>query len=514
MKSIPPGNSTEPVVLDPDDKARIGKIQLIGHDMRTAIVDTLNGVRELSNEDLPPKARLQIERMRAACESMLRLIEEGIEVIDNASVGPPRQTVPLKRLIHDLDIRWRSRAEDKGLTFLVEMAPEVPAVVQLDRIALERVLSNMLSNAVKYTDHGTVRLQLSCTDPQGPQDQAKLRLSVHDEGPGFDDAVLETLFAHGRRGQLMGKAGNGFGMSIALDMAHRLGARLDAINHTAGCGAEVRLDIPLEGLVPADLQPQVPLPDLSRMHVLIADDSKISQAVLEHMLTAMGARCVFAFDGADALQYLEYGRYDLLVVDAEMPRLSGRELIGVLRRGRSHHAQIPIIACTAHAQPGEIARLREAGADAVVCKPIDRIDPLAAEVRRALTRPGMPPLPAADDTPLLDAQIFEALLDLTGPEGANDLLERLLEDLDRIVRGLTAALSERNPREIRANAHVLISVAGTMGAEPLRAQAELLATAARLEDYPRIQRLGPSVLSQTDRLIAHAWQRRESLGGA
>ncbi|MFD2174470.1 response regulator [Rhodobacter lacus] len=502
---------------EPGDTARLGRLMLLGHDLRAAVSDILAGLRLLPDQDLDPQTRLQLERMRAAGEDMARLIEEGIEIVTDQTLGPLRHTVQLTRLICDIEMRWSARAQEKGLGFQIAITPDVPMQIRLDRIALERVLSNMLSNAVKHSRRGTVRLIVSCVpdtsdDRRAVPGGAWLRLAVTDEGPGFAPDLLAPPGAGSTA--LPGRGGHGLGLFIARQMAQRLAADFEIFNRAEG-GAEARLSIPLADLLPDELQTAQAPPDLRGKRVLVAEDSALNQAVLAHMLTTLGAECHTAGDGVAALELLETGTYDLAVIDVEMPRLSGLELMRTLRTGGGRHAGIPIVAATAYVLRANRDAIVAAGADAMVSKPIDTIDALAEAINLALsnTETADPTAALATAPPLLDTQVFEALLQLTGPDGVLNLLSRVLDDLIRVERGLVAGLSEGNPTMICADTHVLISVAGSLGAWPLRALAEDLASAARVKDLAAVRMIGRSVLAQIDRLIAHVVRKRQDLTG-
>ncbi|KQB13352.1 response regulator [Rhodobacter capsulatus] len=482
-----------------DNKAQIARIMLLGHDLRAAVSDILGGLHLLADEDLSPGMRLQFERMRAAGDDMARLIEEGFEIVTDQAVGPLRQTVQLARLLYDLEMRWTGRAQEKGLGFHVAMAPDVPVLVRLDRIALERVLSNMLSNAVKYTDQGAVRLALTV------EADTRLLFSVLDDGPGFDPDLRGRLFRQGARGEVPGKAGNGLGLFISRDMARRLEGRIEVSNRAEG-GACVALSLPLAGLMPPEMAIDTPLPDLGRMRVLVAEDSALNQAVLGHMLSAMGAHCDSAADGVEALEMLDNGSYDLAVIDAEMPRLSGLDLIRTLRASGGRHSAIPVVVCTAYVLRANREAIVAAGADAIVSKPMTAIEPLAEAITQALERhdgDGHRPCP-----PIVDEAVFEALLGIAGPDAAQELLSRLIADLSRVERGLVAGLSAPNLELVRADSHVLLSVAGAVGALRLQELAEELCAAARRADTVAMQLIGRAVLTQIDRLIAYAGRRQ------
>ena len=506
MNTLFPDPGDDQAVALPEEKAQLARVMLLGHDLRAAVSDILGGLRLLSDEDLNPSTRLQLERMRAAGEDMVRLIEEGMEIVTDQTVGPLRQTVQLVRLLYDIEMRWTGRAQEKGLGFHVAMSPDVPPMVRLDRVALERVLSNMLSNALKYTDCGAVRLLLSI------EAETELHFSVLDDGPGFDPDLRERLFEPGSRGATTGKAGSGLGLYISRDMARRLDGQITISNRPEG-GACVALSLPLADLLPPAMATDMSLPDLGRMRVLVADDSAVNQAVLGHMLSTMGAVCDTASDGVEALQLLESGSYDLAVIDVEMPRLSGIDLMQTLRASGGRHSTIPIVACTAYVLRTNREAIFAAGADGIVAKPLTVIEPLAEAIDRALERQRNDP--GNDNrvcrTPVVDEVTFESLLGIAGPQGAQELLERLMSDLNRVERGLVAGLSERNLHLVRSDGHVLVSVAGAVGATRLHALAEELCASARREDIAAVQLIGRSVLTQVDRLISHAARRLASV---
>jgi len=491
-----------------EEKAQLARITLLGHDLRAAVSDILGGLRLLGEEELPAQARMQLERMRAAGEDMARLIEEGFEIVAEQPVVPLRQTVQLARMLYDIEMRWAGRAQEKGLEFHVALSPEVPMVVKLDRIALERVLANMLSNALKYTDRGCVRLLVTLDEG------ALLRFSVLDDGPGFDPEQRLRLLRTRSRGRDPGKPGNGLGLFISRDMARRLGGNLEIENRAEG-GARVGLALPLAGLLPPDLRGETPLPNLSRMRVLIAEDSALNQAVLGHMLSTMGARYDTAADGVEALERLETGCYDLALVDIEMPRVSGLDLIQVLRSSGGRHGAIPIVACTAHVLRANRDAIFAAGADAIVSKPFQGIAPLAEAIAEALSAAGNAQVRAQPSgAGVLDETVFADLLDLAGAESARELLERLLSDLGRIERGLVRGLAENDLQQLRADSHVLIAISGAVGAERLRALAEELNDAAQCADLAALHLLGNSALTQTDWLIHYAANCLKSLPGS
>lgn len=492
----------------PEDQTKLARITLLGHDIRAAVSDIIGGLRLVDQRQLDETTRLQIERVRAASEVLAQLLEEGLQIVAEETGTGMMPAVEVGQLLYDLEMRWAGKAREKGLAFHVALAADVPPVLALDRIALERVMANILSNAIKYTDAGGVRITVAMEGEQ------ILRIAVTDDGPGFAASVLARLFERGARGAFTAKPGQGLGMYISKDMADRLGGVIDVSNRPEG-GASVTLVLPVRRALPSDHPHPVPLPDLRGKRVLIAEDSETNQAVVGHMLRAMGAEFEVAADGREALALALVRRFDLAVVDVEMPRLSGLELMRALRETPGPCADLPIVACTAFVLRANREAIYAAGADAIVAKPLVGIDPLAFAINRAQTRAARETTAAANpagDVLGLDLDQFERLLDLAGEAGAADLLARLISDLSRVERSLVSALALPDFAAISAETHVLVAVAGAIGAERLMAEAERLNAAAQAQALEPVQWSGRNVLAQIDRLLQFTTRRAGSLG--
>ncbi|SIS69536.1 ATP-binding response regulator [Phaeovulum vinaykumarii] len=489
-----------------EDAARMS---LLGHDLRAAVSDIIGGLRLIDRAALDEGTRIQIERVRAAGEVLARLLEEGLAVMpgDAAAAGPADLRVG--DFLHDLEMRWTGRARERGLRFHVAAAPDLPEVLTLDRLALDRALSNMIANAIKYTDAGEVRLAV-LLDPEG-----WLEFSIRDQGPGFSDAALGRLFEFAGRPLDAAKPGFGLGMHICKKMSGRLGAQIGVRNLTEG-GAEVTLRLPVRdwGVVGDSAGP---LPCFRGARVLVAEDGATNQAILGHMLTRLGATAVLAADGEAALAALAQEPFDLALIDIEMPRRSGLDVIAALRAGHGGQPELPVVAVTAYVLRSNREAIHAAGADAILAKPLAGIETFANAISAACALRGQPqgaclppvsPSHCADPTAdPLDPARFAELLALAGPDQARDLIQRLIADLLRVERQLVAALSQGDTDALRAQAHVLLAVAGAVGAAPLTRLAEDLNAAVRREDAVAIQSLGAETLTRIDRLIQFA--RRE-----
>ena len=475
------------------------RLALLGHVLRAAVSDIIGGLRLIEPAGLDEPIRLQLERIRAASEVLALLLEDGLAaMVGEAVTDPLPVSLPLTRLLHDVEMRWSGRAREKGLAFSMTITPDVPRVVALDRIALERILSNVLSNAVKYTDTGGIEVGVmqNCA--------GDLVFRVRDDGPGFCPDALEHLFEFANRPNGTRKAGSGLGLHITKQMSDRIGAAVWVTNRPEG-GAEVMLTLPVASWLPKAGPPEATdgLPDLGRMKVLVAEDSETNQTILRHMLNALGAEVVIVSDGIEALNRLEGEAFDLALIDIEMPRLSGIEVMRAIRADGGRHATMPVMAVTAYVLRANREAIYAAGADSILAKPVGGLDTFGTAIANLLQRTGGDgPAPEADEeSPSMDTGRFQALLEIAGTEGRAELLGRLLADLQTVERGLVQGLAEPDRGGIRSQTHVLIAVAGAVGANRLMQVARTLNSAAHRHDMAAVVPLGQEALALLDDLI-------------
>ena len=530
----------KPQSVASDPRSDPARVSLLGHDLRAAVSDVIGGLRLIDHTTLGPQISLQLERVRAAGEVLARLLEQELALLNDEATFPNIQpeNVHITRLLQDLKARWSGRALEKGLSFDMDVGATVPQVVKFDRTALDRALSNILSNAIKYTDQGAIRFSITRMDDDS------LLFVVEDEGPGFSHTALQSLFTLGERVDGHGKPGLGLGLRISREMTDRLGGeiwvenRVDPATSAPRSGARISIKLPGDAWEPlqGDRIANGKLPDLSKVRVLLADDSPTNQAVIGAMLSAMGAEYEVAGDGVEAMNLLDQQRFDLVLLDIEMPRLSGLEVLRLVRGQTGLSAQIPMLAITAYVLRANREAIYVAGADGILAKPVMCIESFGLAIRRALNR-NLQAFPETQPTesdrtgsdkagpeksgpeklgpdnsgpdnsgpdksgPDLDRQRFDHLITIAGPVAARELLSRLETDLRQVERGLVAAFAGPNLAEIRGQTHVLIALAGAVGATPLQNLAETLNECAHQADVKRLSGLSAAALTKLDSLI-------------
>jgi two-component system, OmpR family, aerobic respiration control sensor histidine kinase ArcB len=502
---------TEPESARPEELNHTDtRLALLGHDLRAAVSDIIGGLRLIDQRALDKSTQLQLERIRSAGEVLARLLEEGLSAMlgDEEALAVHPVNIQMSRFLYDLEMRWSGRARERGLPLILTVAPGLPPVIATDRSALERILSNILSNAIKYTDEGEVRVTVGLA-PDG-----SLGFRVTDNGPGFSRAALDRLFQyHGRPDDTV-KPGQGLGMHISKLLTGRLGGTITVENRMEG-GASVSVELPKGAWQPVAPGVSADLPDLSSVKVLLAEDSPTNQLIIGQMLSQMGAAFEVAADGLEALHWLEREDFDIALIDIEMPRLSGIEVIRQLRANDRLHSHMPIVAVTAYVLRANREAIYASGADAILSKPIPSIEALGQAISGALDRRSDNTEPKAvigEIVPELDRARFDHLMEIAGPGAVRELLDRLGSDLRRAERSLFAGITARDRSVIRAETHVLIALAGAVGADRLMKLAETLNGSAHRRDDPARDALGSDTMAAVDRLINVVATERARLG--
>lgn len=481
----------------PDVNGQAERAAMLSHDIRAAVSDVIGGLRLIDTEAMSEDVRLQLERVRSSGETLARLLEDALNsLFEGETVSFVNRTqINLGRFLHDLESRWTGRAAALKVGFRVRTGQTTPSVIQTDRTGLERIVSNLLSNALKYVECGQVSLSVDVLE------EDVLAFRVLDDGPGFSGDALTRLFQPSGRPQDSTKPGTGLGLHIAKDLADRLGGRLEVRNAPDG-GADVALLLPADAWrSSAHPTPDGNLPDLTGLRVLVAEDNETNQLLTSQMLAAMGAETQIAPDGIEALNWFEREEFDLGLIDIEMPRLNGIEVIRAMRARPDNLAEMPLVALTAYVLRANREAIYAAGADGIVAKPIMSLEGFGRSLAGYLSLK-IASLPETKEAPLMDSDRLARLLEIAGPADAGELLRRLAGDLTRVRDNMNTALQEPDIAALRAETHVLISLAGAVGAERLHQLAKTMNADVHRQDAASLVASGREAELQIDLVLS------------
>ena len=437
------------------------EMTMLRHDIRRALAGIGGGVRRLAAAEVDQETRTQIERIAASARMLEWLIAQSF---GDARRSEAPAEADLDQLIAHLRHRFAGAAGEFSTAFRIEMDPSLPSRLRLDPVSLTRLLENLVSRALERGPVGSVAIAARL-------EQGEIAFRVDGDGP---------VASHGA--PLPG--GDAIGDRVARTLADRLDGRLELIGTADGrTGATLRFAGSL-AVAPTQAPPTEPL--LSGVRILLAEDNPTNQMVASNMLRALAAEVLVCSDGVEALERFDGYPADLVVVDIEMPRLTGLDVIRAIRARTDAKAQVPIVALTAYAMREHRDRIAAAGANGLIAKPITSIEglgrELAGHVRSAapgFAAAGGPQLAEGGVLPALDMAVFEQLCRTIGPDLVGELMEKVDADLVDARARLERALAPFDRSQIEATAHILISVAGAFGAVRLQARARALNNACR-----------------------------------
>ena len=306
---------------------------------------------------------------------------------------------------------WVARAAEKNIALVLEVASGVPARVSVDPIRLGQCLSNLISNAIKFTADGEVRVAVSC---RKTAKGTLVSFAISDTGMGMSGGTLRRLFtpfAQADSSISRHFGGTGLGLVITRKLAQIMGGDV-TVESREGHGSIFRLSVLCQ-----DAQDDAPeqAPDISNPpdralasrtaatgRVLLVDDHPVNRRVGRMFLTPAGYEVVEAEDGQQALDRLERESFDLVLLDIHMPVLDGVATIKRIREADRPWRAIPVIALTADAMSGSRERYLADGMNAYIAKPIDRAE-LLGEVERLIGAPAAPASPSAAPAPAAQA---------------------------------------------------------------------------------------------------------------
>ena len=382
-------------------KAKTDFLANMSHDIRTPM-NAIIGITTLMKNELhqPEKLAEHLGKLESSGQLLLGIINDILDMsrIESGKTTLNEEKMNLSQQISQLDSIIRQQAGQRRQTFTVETHLQHENVLA-DPNRLNRVLMNILSNAVKYTPTGG-HIRFEVEELPRNEHYARYRFVVQDDGIGMSEAYQKTLFDPFTREERSGTnkvQGTGLGMAITKSIVDLMGGSIGVESATGrGTRFEVVLEFPIDA--EADhAQPVQALPEeaeetspLCGMKFLCAEDNAINAEILQMLLEAKGASCTICSNGqeiVDAFASVKPGDYDMILMDVQMPVMDGLEATRRIRSGENPLGRIiPILAMTANAFLEDMQKSREAGMDEHLSKPVD-IAALEQTVKRFRVTP-------------------------------------------------------------------------------------------------------------------------------
>ncbi|MDP3824159.1 MAG: PAS domain S-box protein [Burkholderiales bacterium] len=347
------------------------------HEIRTPLNGLLGLARLAMQEDLLDSRRQQyLNQIFDSAQSLSGIISDILDVskIEAGKITLEDLPFGLRDTLRSVHHAYQSLADVKGLTLALSVADDVPDTVRGDPVRVRQILSNFITNGLKFTDRGEVRIEASTTA------QGWVRLAVIDTGPGVEPATQARLFmpfSQGDSSTTRRFGGTGLGLSICRELARLMGGEV-GLHSTPGQGSSFWAELPLQAAEPAQVPASTEASDIDHLfgaRVLMVEDNPVNMMIVVAMLEHWGVRVAQAQDGQMAVEAVHAASrqgdpFDAVLMDVQMPVMSGHEAARELRR---HYAaqRLPILALTAAALVSERDDAMRAGMNDFLTKPID-----------------------------------------------------------------------------------------------------------------------------------------------
>jgi PAS domain S-box-containing protein len=484
----------------------------MSHELRTPM-NGIIGMIDLLDQTVETDEQLDyVDTLRKSSDALLTILNDILDLskIQAGKLQIREQPIELQAVMERIRALFIYRAEQKHIRFTYHITPHTPRYVVTDEVRLLQILSNLVANAIKFTNEGTVGIVVSSVSTDG--ELHTLRFAVQDSGIGIssDNAnLLFTNFTQLDTTPSKAYGGTGLGLSISRQLAELLGGEIGVLSDE-GEGSVFWFTISARVAKVEDLpnvaQVREPVfqPFEAAPRVLLVDDNAINQKVGQRLLTRLGCEVDVASGGPEAIAMVTApeASYNIIFMDIQMPEMDGVAATAEIRRRQGPYCP-PVVAMTAYSMQEDAGRFMREGLDDYVGKPVKSrhlYEVLHRWLRPRTARPATPfgeftdenpvapvpevaapakpalPVPDASvaSEPTLEEGVLRQLVELGGPEFTSDLYQEFEQEAGDLLRDAAPVAAEGSFRELLPMLHQLKGTAATLGGVALAAQARYL----------------------------------------
>ncbi len=474
---------------DAGNRAKSQFMATIGHEIRTPLNAILGTAELMEYSELSKPVQDNVRVIRSSGEALLEVLNEILDYakIEHGRLELEERAVNVEQLVNSVSSIMSGRAAESGNRIVVDIPQALQwPWVKADPTRVRQVLLNLTSNAIKFTDEGTITLRVR--ERTGFHQSKVLRFEVKDSGIGIDEEGQKRLFkpfsqvdaSISRR-----FGGTGLGLTICKEIADRLNGSI-GVSSTPGKGSTFWFEIPVSVAEAVDeglqLHRTETIFSLTPLRILLVEDNKVNQQVAMRFLNRLGQTADVASNGAVAVDMAAREQYDLILMDMQMPEMDGITATREIRGGNGLNKQTAIIAMTANASEEDRRACREVGMTGFEAKPVSlaRLQDVLVEAGAVVTSHETKITQEAHGEPVtpltfgVDPARRDELVEALGEEIFEELLGSFFNDTTALLAELHAALAEQDVKGADQALHTIKGAAANVGFMMIAEMAEAM----------------------------------------
>ncbi len=455
----------------------------MSHEIRTPLNGVVGVLSLLADRALPEEARHELAVARRSADDLLVLVNDVLDFakIEAGQVSVVTRSVRLGDVIESVRQLYLPFAEEQGNELSVDVAPDVPEWVQLDPTRVRQVLMNLVNNALKFTQGGRVNVTVQ-REAALAEGCFVLRFTVTDSGLGIDPDLRSRLFTRFTQGDPLNARrfpGTGLGLAIVKRLVELMGGEV-GVDSELGAGSRFWFTIESAAGTPSPDNIGVPLAvgavAVRHLRVLVAEDNDVNRFFILTALERLGHSVQMTVDGREAVDAVQRERFDVVMMDVQMPVMNGIEATRAIRALPGVESTVPIVAVTANVLPEQQALYRQAGFSEWLPKPLT-LEQVDGTLRRMFGTADAAPSAApeaegVDELTLFDNELVSKHRALFGAAGVEKLLLTFVASLADRRSELDTCRAAGDLGGVRRAGHTIKGMAGAIGARRLWAAGE------------------------------------------